>query len=270
MTAETAGIGGIGGIGGIEGIEGTAGITAVALAAAAGLLIADRRGTARDRLANARLSPSRVRAADPRREAANASPRPSRRTAAVLGCLVVLMTFSGHGLLAAVALPWAVLAGRRASVVGRVAAGRSRALRRDLPRAADLVAIGLVAGATTPVALAEAAAAVGGPLGERLQAAATTLTSGLGLTDAPHDSDPVGVLLRLLMRSATSGAAPAEALHQLADDVRARQRWDTLAAAHRAGVQAVGPLAACFLPAFVLLGVVPVVVVVARSLLSGA
>jgi hypothetical protein len=34
-------------------------------------------------------------------------------------------------------------------------------------------------------------------------------------------------------------------------------------------VQAVGPLAACFLPAFVLLGVVPVVVGVARTVLAG-
>ena len=39
--------------------------------------------------------------------------------------------------------------------------------------------------------------------------------------------------------------------------------------ARRAGVQAVGPLAACFLPAFVLVGVVPVVVGVAQALLAG-
>jgi hypothetical protein len=34
-------------------------------------------------------------------------------------------------------------------------------------------------------------------------------------------------------------------------------------------VQAVGPLAACFLPAFVLLGVVPMIVGVARTVLTG-
>ena len=45
----------------------------------------------------------------------------------------------------------------------------------------------------------------------------------------------------------------------LADDERDRARWAAEAAAQRAGVRAIGPLVVCFLPAFVLVGVVPVV-----------
>jgi pilus assembly protein TadC len=61
----------------------------------------------------------------------------------------------------------------------------------------------------------------------------------------------------------------ASSVRDLAADERERARWDALERARRAGVQAVGPLAACFLPAFVLVGVLPVVVGVARSLLAG-
>jgi hypothetical protein len=52
----------------------------------------------------------------------------------------------------------------------------------------------------------------------------------------------------------------AQALTRVADDLRARRRGELLAAARVAGVTAVLPLGLCFLPAFALLGVVPVVV----------
>ena len=61
----------------------------------------------------------------------------------------------------------------------------------------------------------------------------------------------------------------AASIRDLAVDERERVRWQSMERARRAGVQAVGPLAACFLPAFVLVGVVPVVVGVAQALLAG-
>ena len=70
------------------------------------------------------------------------------------------------------------------------------------------------------------------------------------------------------MRASTTGAPLAATVMAVADDERERARWDAEAAARRAGVRAVGPLAACFLPAFVLIGVVPVVAGVAATVLG--
>ena len=63
---------------------------------------------------------------------------------------------------------------------------------------------------------------------------------------------------RALARSAT-GAAPAALLRAVADDADAAARAAAEAAARRAAVTAVLPLGLCFLPAFVLLGIVPLV-----------
>ena len=61
--------------------------------------------------------------------------------------------------------------------------------------------------------------------------------------------------------AATAQNAPvATAVSRLADDVRAEGRSAAEQAARRVGVLAVAPLGLCFLPAFVLLGVVPVVI----------
>ncbi|MDP9399182.1 MAG: type II secretion protein F, partial [Actinomycetota bacterium] len=53
----------------------------------------------------------------------------------------------------------------------------------------------------------------------------------------------------------------------LATEQRAARRWTAEAAARRVAVCAVAPLGACFLPAFLLLGVVPVVVGAAELVL---
>ncbi|MCU1621436.1 MAG: hypothetical protein JWL79_281, partial [Frankiales bacterium] len=55
---------------------------------------------------------------------------------------------------------------------------------------------------------------------------------------------------------------------RVAADARRRQAVDAHRRAARAGVLAVLPLGACFLPAFVLLGVVPAVIGLAGPLLS--
>jgi tight adherence protein B len=60
-------------------------------------------------------------------------------------------------------------------------------------------------------------------------------------------------------RAQTSGAKPATALTRLAARARDEAHAEVIAAARRAGVLAVAPLGLCFLPAFLLLGVVPAV-----------
>jgi pilus assembly protein TadC len=70
------------------------------------------------------------------------------------------------------------------------------------------------------------------------------------------------------VRSATSGIKLAAAFERLAAELRAERRAVAAVRAHRAGVAAMAPLAACFLPSFVCLGVVPVLVGMAKSALG--
>ncbi|WP_324278641.1 hypothetical protein [Blastococcus brunescens] len=65
-----------------------------------------------------------------------------------------------------------------------------------------------------------------------------------------------------------SGAAAAPALRALAADGRSAARSATEAAVRRAGVWVLAPLGLCFLPAFVCLGVVPLVLGLAGDLLG--
>ena len=112
-------------------------------------------------------------------------------------------------------------------------------------------------------ALAAVADAVGGPLAGRLRCGGRVpLGSGTdlaGCRPADDRSTRWTGLVRAVARASRTGAPMAESVRRLAADEAERARWDALERARRAGVQAVGPLAACFLPAFVLLGVVPVV-----------
>ncbi len=66
-------------------------------------------------------------------------------------------------------------------------------------------------------------------------------------------------LARELRHAASGGVALAPALRQHAAESRATNRSAAEARARRAGVSIVLPLAVCFLPAFLLVGVVPVV-----------
>jgi pilus assembly protein TadC len=68
---------------------------------------------------------------------------------------------------------------------------------------------------------------------------------------------------RALVRAGESGAAVVPALRSLAADSRAAQRLASEAAVRRAGIWVLAPLGLCFLPAFVCLGVVPLVLGIA-------
>ncbi len=66
-------------------------------------------------------------------------------------------------------------------------------------------------------------------------------------------------LTRLARRSAASGTALAQGVAELAEQSRQDATHAAAAAAERASVLIAGPLGLCFLPAFVCLGIVPVV-----------
>ncbi len=69
-------------------------------------------------------------------------------------------------------------------------------------------------------------------------------------------------------RCARSGARLAAGLAEVATELRAQQHSDAIARAERTGIWALLPLGCCFLPAFVCIGVLPVVLGVAASVLG--
>lgn len=140
-----------------------------------------------------------------------------------------------------------------------VRARRAR-LRADLPVAVDLLAACLTAGRGPADATAAVAGALSGPLGDRLNTVAESLRLGAepGVAWGALGADPeLGGLARTMTRAARTGAPPVAALDRLAEEQRVLQRNRAAAAAQRAGVLAVIPLGLCFLPAFILIGIVP-------------
>lgn len=160
-----------------------------------------------------------------------------------------------------------VIAGAVAWIVlGRSEAPAARARRErlagDLPAAVDLLATALAAGSSIEPALHAVCRALGGPVGEELGAVAHRLALGVEPRDvwrtvAAHPQ--LGPFGRAALRAHESGASVATAVHRLADELRERDRAEVEAQAKTVEVRAAAPLGVCFLPAFVLLGVVPMV-----------
>jgi Flp pilus assembly protein TadB len=142
---------------------------------------------------------------------------------------------------------------------------------RQLPAALDLLAACLSAGAAPERALAAVGVAFEGEVGTvlssvaRLAALGAPVETAWSACSADRRWAPVA---RAVIRAHWSGAALTDVLTHLADDRRRALRADAQAAAQRAGVRAVLPLGVCFLPAFVLVGVVPVVAGFAHALWS--
>nr|WP_308442757.1 type II secretion system F family protein [Catellatospora bangladeshensis] len=140
----------------------------------------------------------------------------------------------------------------------------------DLPWAVDLVGAALRAGAPLDGAVLAVAAALDGPAAARLQRIGRSLRLGATPAEAwQHLADlaPARRLIAAAERSSASGSALAGALHRCADDLRADAAVRRQAGAQRAGVLIVLPLGLCFLPAFVLAGLVPVVLAVLGEVL---
>lgn len=135
--------------------------------------------------------------------------------------------------------------------------------------ALDVLAVCLEAGMS--VARASEAAATSAPseLSRVLRRAADLLALGADPETAwpSEGGDDLEALTRLARRSASSGSALAQGIRELADQLRQQAVHTAAAAAERAGVLIAGPLGLCFLPAFVCLGVIPVVAGLAGEVL---
>ncbi|GAB3199044.1 hypothetical protein GCM10027261_27990 [Geodermatophilus arenarius] len=137
-------------------------------------------------------------------------------------------------------------------------------LAADLPVACDLLGVCLGAGLPVGAALAAVAAAVPGPLGPALADVAGRLRLGAAPRTAWHDVPPeLAGLGRVLVRAGESGAAAVPALRVLAAEARTAARSRAEAGVRRAGVWVLAPLGLCFLPAFVCLGIAPMVIGIA-------
>lgn len=140
----------------------------------------------------------------------------------------------------------------------------------------DVLALCLTAGMTVPAAAAATARSAPPQLARLLHRCADLLALGAEPAtawSAPPDRlsavDPhTQALLRLARRSGSSGAALAEGVTELAAQCRHDAAHAAAATAERAGVLIAGPLGVCFLPAFVCLGIAPVVAGLAGDVLG--
>lgn len=171
-----------------------------------------------------------------------------------------------------------LLGGSTGVVVGLVASGATfvvlarleprarRRTREEVERAAplalDLVAACLASGAPLDASVEAAAAAVGGATGRLLLGAVSAARLGAPAATAWREvaGEPaLAGLARAVVRAHDTGAPLGEVLPRLAGQARATRRAAAEARVRTAAVRLTGPLGLAFLPAFVLLGVVPVV-----------
>lgn len=189
----------------------------------------------------------------------------------VIVALLLAVRWLGRGPVLAGLGPALFLLAQRNRAARSATRRRQREVTSALPRFADLMAACLEAGAAPADAVDVVRRHLGGPLSDRLAPVAGALRSGVDPLSSYGDHgrrDPVRGLVAALARAMDSGAPLADTVAAVADDQRRRRRWSAEAAARRAGVHAIGPLVVCFLPAFVLLGVVPVVLGIAAAVLS--
>jgi pilus assembly protein TadC len=144
----------------------------------------------------------------------------------------------------------------------------------------DVLAACLRCGMAVSTAASATAPSAPAPMARMLNRAADLLALGaepaMAWTNLPSTGvgppGPVDIhadaLLRLARRSASSGAALAQGVAELADQSRHEAADVAGAAAERASVLIAGPLGLCYLPAFVCLGIVPVVAGLAGDVLG--
>jgi Flp pilus assembly protein TadB len=173
---------------------------------------------------------------------------------------------------------WALLTGVLGLVLGVASAAvtwravarmepRAERRRRDrlteaLPYVVDLMAACLAVGDSPGGALDRVASAVDDPMCSELRAVAARLRLGADSVAVWREVSrhpQLGPLGRCLLRATESGAPVSEAMTRLAEDVRRDSRAEVEARARAVGVRATAPLGVCLLPAFVVVGVVPLV-----------
>ncbi|MBM7478701.1 type II secretion system F family protein [Oerskovia jenensis] len=171
----------------------------------------------------------------------------------------------GCGVAVALAPWWAARAGVRARLVALTQAVR---VVGRAPGPAGQVEIGVLlellgaavrAGTSVPRALEAVGQAIGGPDGAALARAGAAVVLGAGWAEAWSGAPARLAVVRSALGLAwEQGAAPGEALRAAGEQLRSDQQAAARQAAARLAVHLVLPLGVCFLPAFVLIGLLPV------------
>ncbi|MFF9482167.1 type II secretion system F family protein [Streptomyces sp. NPDC014733] len=186
-------------------------------------------------------------------------------------CLVLLLVDGAPGAVAGVVAGYAAHRWRLRQRATEADRSSRYAVRAELAPAGDLLAACLAAGAGPREAAEAVGRSLDGAVGERLRNIAAELRLG---------GEPAAVwqrlaelrgaegLARCMARAGISGAPAVDTVARLAAELRSDAARSTAARVRRAGVLVTLPLAACFLPAFLTLGVAPVLMGLAGGLLG--
>lgn len=143
------------------------------------------------------------------------------------------------------------------------------AVRRGLPHVTRLLAVVLASGQSVPAALGVVAEALPGPASAPLARARAALAVGVPADEVWAELqvtpglEPLG---RSFARASDSGARIVDTVERLAEHLAADERASVEDRARTVGIRAAVPLGLCLLPAFLLLGIVPVVAAALGSL----
>ncbi|OBF23309.1 type II secretion system F family protein [Mycobacterium sp. ACS4331] len=182
-------------------------------------------------------------------------------------------------IIAALALAVALILSGRDARIPKVQRQSGRVVRRAedplaVAASLDVFAVCLTSGLAVAAAARATAPSAPPALAGLLRRAADLLAVGADPATAwaprPGESldESSTALLRLARRSSSSGGALAAGVAELAEQSRQETGHRAEAAAQRASVVIAGPLGLCFLPAFVCLGIVPVVAGLAGDVLG--
>jgi tight adherence protein C len=153
----------------------------------------------------------------------------------------------------------------------RRVAARRREIAASLPDALDLMSACTRAGASVAQAFALAADRDRGALGSAMRGAVDALEHGLSRERAYEilrrgaDVPEVSTMTSTLRRAEQLGTSVSVTLTELATEMREQRRATAEEQARGTPVRILFPIVVCFLPAFGLLTVAPVLIVALRS-----
>jgi len=168
-------------------------------------------------------------------------------------------------------LPWCAKAYLPTSTRLRAvpAVARESGTTIPTPIIMELLATALSVGVSVPRALTATGNAIGGSLGLHLTRAARRLEFGATWRDAWADMpSSFGMLSDALRPAWEEGASATEALRAAAEAAQRARQDAARVAAGRLGVRLVMPLGLCLLPAFVLIGLIPMMLSLGLNLLG--
>jgi pilus assembly protein TadC len=184
-------------------------------------------------------------------------------TACAIGlCLAAARLIGSLGGLVWLAAPIVAAAGFVALgwLEPRSARRRRQQLIMEAPQALELMAACLDAGLPAGAACRAVVQCFEGPVSDDLGRVVSLLELGVGEVAAwrsIHDHPQLGLAAADLARSAESGSSVVDGLQQHAAAAREARRGALQVRARAVGVRSVAPMMGCFIPSFMVLGVVP-------------